>query len=226
MILSEFDFHQNYTTFLFDFDYTLADASKGIVSCFHIVLNRHGWTGITDEVIKKTIGMTLEDSFAVLTGIQEKETLMRLKQEYIEEADGIMSDNTFFYSDAIPFLTRLKDHQRQTGIISTKQRYIINESIVKNQVETLFDIVIGMEDVKWAKPDPEGLLTAMKRLNAVPEQTLYFGDNIIDAKAAQAAGVDFVGVTTGMTAKEDFHQYPYKKIVARLSDILPLKSTL
>lgn len=66
----------------------------------------------------------------------------------------------------------------------------------------------------------------MKRLNAVPEQTLYFGDNIIDAKAAQAAGVDFVGVTTGMTAKEDFYQYPYKKIVARLSDILPLKSTL
>lgn len=148
MILSEFDFHQNYTTFLFDFDYTLADASKGIVSCFHIVLNRHGWTGITDEVIKRTIGMTLEDSFAVLTGIQEKETLMCLKQEYIEEADGIMSDNTFFYSDAIPFLTRLKDHQRQTGIISTKQRYIINESIVKNQVETLFDIVIGMEDEK------------------------------------------------------------------------------
>lgn len=31
----------NYTTYLFDFDYTLADSSRGIVTCFRNVLNRH-----------------------------------------------------------------------------------------------------------------------------------------------------------------------------------------
>ena len=34
----------NYTTYLFDFDYTLADSSRGIVTCFHNVLTRHGYT--------------------------------------------------------------------------------------------------------------------------------------------------------------------------------------
>ena len=29
----------NYTTYLFDFDYTLADSSRGIVTCFRNVLN-------------------------------------------------------------------------------------------------------------------------------------------------------------------------------------------
>lgn len=28
----------NYTTYLFDFDYTLADSSRGIVTCFRNVL--------------------------------------------------------------------------------------------------------------------------------------------------------------------------------------------
>ena len=34
----------NYTTYLFDFDYTLADSSRGIVTCFRNVLTRHGYT--------------------------------------------------------------------------------------------------------------------------------------------------------------------------------------
>lgn len=53
----------NYTTYLFDFDYTLADSSRGIVTCFRNVLTRHGYTEVTDDDIKRTIGKTLEDSF-------------------------------------------------------------------------------------------------------------------------------------------------------------------
>lgn len=42
-----------YTVYLFDFDYTLADSSRGIVTCFRSVLERHGYTGITDDMIKR-----------------------------------------------------------------------------------------------------------------------------------------------------------------------------
>ena len=41
----------SYTTYLFDFDYTLADSSRGIVTCFRNVLNQHGYTDVTDEDI-------------------------------------------------------------------------------------------------------------------------------------------------------------------------------
>ena len=50
----------NYTTYLFDFDYTLADSSRGIVTCFRNVLNRHGYTQPTDDAIKRTLGKTPE----------------------------------------------------------------------------------------------------------------------------------------------------------------------
>jgi phosphoglycolate phosphatase len=68
----------DYTTYLFDFDYTLADSSKGIVECFHIVLDRNNWPDVSDDAIKRTIGMTLEDSFAQLTGVNDPDILSSL----------------------------------------------------------------------------------------------------------------------------------------------------
>ena len=71
-----------YTTYLFDFDYTLADSSRGIVICFRKVLTKHGYLNITDEQIKRTIGKTLEDSFSILTGITDANILAGYKKEY------------------------------------------------------------------------------------------------------------------------------------------------
>lgn len=209
----------DYTTYLFDFDYTLVDSSKGIVECFRIVLDRNKWLHISDDAIRRTIGMTLEDSFAHLTGINDLNRLGALKQEYILEADIIMSDRTIFYPEALPLIKKLKENNKQVGIISTKQSRIIRESTDKYNVTDLFDIIIGMEDVKMTKPDPEGILLAMLKLSAQPQQTLYFGDNIIDAKTALNVNVDFIGTTTGMTTRVELSQYPHKYIVSSLSEI-------
>lgn len=87
----------------FDFDYTLADSSRGIVICFRNVLERHGHTGISDEAIKRTIGKTLEDSFSLLSGITAPETLAEYKKEYVKEADTYMTVNTFFFLKRLPY---------------------------------------------------------------------------------------------------------------------------
>lgn len=52
-----------YTVYLFDFDYTLADSSRGIVMCYRNVLERHGFHQVDDHAIKRTIGKTLVNSF-------------------------------------------------------------------------------------------------------------------------------------------------------------------
>lgn len=163
--------------------------------------------------------MTLEDSFAQLTGINDKDRLSTLKQEYILEADIIMSDRTIFYPDALSLIRKIKEKNKQVGIISTKQSRIIRESTDKYNVTDLFDIIIGMEDVKMTKPDPEGILLAMQKLSAQPQQIIYFGDNTIDAMTALAANVDFIGTTTGMTTREELSQYPHVQIVSALSEI-------
>ena len=98
----------NYKTYLFDFDYTLADSSRGIVKCFRIVLTRHQYLTVTDEAIKRTIGKTLEESFSILTGITDPEQLESFRQEYRLEADVHMNVNTRLFPDTLSTLKELK----------------------------------------------------------------------------------------------------------------------
>lgn len=211
----------NYTTYLFDFDYTLADSSRGIVLCFRNVLNQHQYTDVTDEAIKRTIGKTLEESFSILTGISDAEQLSVFKEEYQKESDIHMTVNTVFYADTVTTLTTLKQQGARLGIVSTKYRFLIKEMLQQHFPDDWFDIIIGGEDIKQAKPNPEGLLLAIEQLNAAPEETLYIGDSIVDAETAQAAGITFVGVTTGMTNNEELSEYPHEAIIENLKELLP-----
>ena len=210
-----------YTTYLFDFDYTLADSSRGIVICFRNVLERHGHTGISDEAIKRTIGKTLEDSFSILSGITTPETLAEYKKEYVKEADTYMTVNTFFFPETVTVLKTLKSQGAQIGIISTKFRFRIREMVDQHFPKDFFDIIIGGEDVKQAKPDPQGIKKALRRLHRRKSETLYIGDSTVDAETAQAAKVDFVGVLNGMTTREELIVYPHRQILDNLS-LLPL----
>ena len=84
-----------------------------------------------------------------------------------------------------------------------------------------FDIIIGGEDVKKAKPSPQGLLKALRCLHRKKKDTLYIGDSIIDAQTALLAGVDFVGVLNGMTTREELAEYRHRQILPDLT-LLPL----
>lgn len=210
-----------YGTYLFDFDYTLADSSRGIVICFRNVLTRHGHTDVTDESIKRTIGKTLEDSFSILTGITDKNTLISYKKEYVKEADIHMTANTKFFPETVAVLKALKKRGAQIGIISTKYRYRIHEMVDQHFPNKFFDIIIGGEDVKKAKPSPQGLLKALRCLHRKKKDTLYIGDSIIDAQTALLAGVDFVGVLNGMTTREELAEYRHRQILPDLT-LLPL----
>ena len=99
----------NYKTYLFDFDYTLADSSRGIVKCFRIVLTRHQYLTVTDEAIKRTIGKTLEESFSILTGITDPAQLEAFRQEYRLEADVHMNVNTRLFPRHIVYTKRIEE---------------------------------------------------------------------------------------------------------------------
>ncbi|AMR41347.1 HAD-IA family hydrolase [Elizabethkingia anophelis] len=209
-----------YNTYIFDFDYTLADSSRGIIMCFRYVLENHGYHDINDYQIKLTIGKTLEESFSILTGITDKETLTLYAKEYVKKADDWMTANTVLFPETSPVLHALKERGHKIGIVSTKYRYRIMEFVEKEFPKEFFDIIIGAEDVKAHKPDPAGLLLAINCLQSDLEKCLYIGDSIIDAKTAQAIGVDFYGVLNGITTREELLIYPHIKIADNLNDLV------
>ena len=209
-----------YTAYLFDFDYTLADSSRGITLCFRHVLERNGYAGVTDEAIRRTIGKTLEESFSILTGVTDPDRLAAFKAEYRREADVYMTPNTRLFPETLRVLRTLKERGAKIGIISTKYRFRIHDTMDQHLPADFLDIVVGGEDVSRAKPDPEGLLYAIRQLGVKKKRVLYIGDSTVDAETAQAAGVDFAGVTHGVTTADELAAYPHRRIMDSLTELL------
>lgn len=58
--------------------------------------------------------------------------------------------------------------------------------------EEIFDVVVTGDDVRRNKPDPEGYLLAMARLDLAAREALAFEDSPVGHAAARAAGLDVV----------------------------------
>ena len=130
-----------------------------------------------------------------------------------------MTVNTMLFPETKSVLTALKDSGARIGIISTKYRFRIKELLDQHFPADFMEIIVGGEDVKAAKPSPEGLLLAIKRLHVSKAETLYIGDSTVDAETAQAAGIDFAGITHGVTTVKELEKYPHRKIMSTLEEL-------
>jgi phosphoglycolate phosphatase len=208
-----------YNTIIFDFDYTLADATIGIVSSFNHAFNKLDIPACDIERIIKTVGLPIDEAFIQLTNNKNEVLMERFRNLFREKADEVMVKNTILYDDTVSTLQKLKKNGFNTGIVTTKFRYRIVETLNTHGISDLVDIIIGGEDVKVPKPSPEGLLMAIDSLNAQLNNVLYIGDSLVDAKTALAANVDFAAVTTGTTNEDDFSKYPCIKVSRSLSEL-------
>ena len=208
-----------YSTCIFDFDYTLGDATNGIVESVNYALLKMDFPTYEKDKIRDTVGMSLPETFTHLTQNCDTEQRAKFVKLFKEKADEVMTENTELLPDTIKVLSLLKSKEIKTGIVTTKYHYRIVEILNKFHINNLIDIIVGSDDVKNAKPHPEALLTAIKKLDAHDNHVLYVGDSVIDAKTALSANVDFIAVTTGTTKKDEFLHFPYVSIIHTLSEL-------
>ena len=197
---------------IFDFDMTLADGGPWIVHCYQTILHQHGFMNVSDEVVRSTIGLTIEDSFALMTGSKDKDFCWEMRMEFKAMCRPKIAEKTDFYADGVDFLRRLKAAGIKCAIVSTKETAVINQTLEMNHLEHLFDCVVGLTEVKEAKPSPEGINYVMKTLGVSKDEVVYFGDNPVDGEAAQRAGVIYIGVAKGIHTPEQLGAFPHLAI--------------
>ena len=83
-----------YRAVLFDFDLTLIDASPAILACYKHTLTKMGCTPPDDEVIRRTIGLTVEDSLEQMSGCHDKARIAEYREVYRIKADELMVPGT------------------------------------------------------------------------------------------------------------------------------------
>lgn len=204
---------------LFDFDYTLGDSTMGIVQSANYALEQLGYTGKSEDAIKRTIGLSLTDTFLSLEPDAPKEEVALFASYFKKKADEVMVNNTILYEGTVDILANLKSAGYRIGIVTTKYSYRIKDIFNKYNSLHMLDVIVGGDNVKVEKPSPEGILYALGKISLDKSEVLYVGDSLVDAKAAQNAQVLFAAVLTGTTGKEEFDSYPHGMIGNCIQDV-------
>lgn len=209
---------KNYDAYIFDFDYTLADATEPVVQSFLYALEKMNLEKSSRQDIINTIGIPIGESYTILTGDKTEEGIALFKKYQKEKSDEITVPNTTFIGDAKQVLQTLKNKGKKIGIVSSRWGQRINDIFENLNSRELIDFIIGTEHVQNYKPNPEGLFKMIDMMGA--KNPLYIGDSYIDAEAAQNAKIDFVGVTTGTTPRKKLESYPHIAVLDDLKELL------
>jgi phosphoglycolate phosphatase len=204
---------------IFDFDYTLADSSKGAVECINFALKEMGLAEVSKEAACRTIGLSLKDTFLTLAGHQEARRCDEFSRLFVQRADEVMANLTVLYESVPSMVEALRERGLTLGIVSTKFRYRIEQILRRETLLQYFQVVIGGEDVEEHKPHPEGLFKAVERLQCSPASIVYVGDSVADAELAKRAAVPLVVVLSGVTPREHFDSYQAIGIIESLWEL-------
>ena len=204
---------------LFDFVYTLGDATESIVAGFRHAFAEMGLPEPTEAAIRSTVGYLLKDEYTMLTGDSDperQETFVRLFQEVCRP---MQPRTTRLLPGARELLEALKKEGVPMGIITSKRDSALQAVLEALNIRDMFALTISGDQVHAPKPDPAGLLRAMETLGVAGDEVLYCGDTVLDAGTAQRAGTHFAAVTTGTTPAGDFADYPCDHVARDLTDL-------
>jgi phosphoglycolate phosphatase len=134
-------------------------------------------------------------------GLSPEDKLGELFQRWLDEADTARLDTvTRFERAAVPHgeftegartvLTELASAYRLAVVTRNSRRCV--EDALGNLADGVH--VIGREDVRRLKPDPEGVLAVLRHFGAAPAEAVLVGDTFHDVEAAHAAGAGSVVV--------------------------------
>jgi pyrophosphatase PpaX len=104
-------------------------------------------------------------------------------------------------------LAFLKNRSFQTALFTGRGKRVTMLTLKLLDLEGYFDVIITGDDVTQPKPDPEGILTAITKLQSIPSKSAYVGDFDVDILASKKAGVVSVLALWSKTKDEALKEY-------------------
>lgn len=134
-------------------------------------------SGCLDHVVEKKDERELQNFFKILENYEMKN--IKNNKELEETIFFINNLNLF----NVPEETKL-------AIFSLNTRKAIIKSLKLAKIHDKFDYIVGREDIRKWKPNPDGLLKIKKYFDVENKDMIYFGDLQNDLRTGNNAGVE------------------------------------
>jgi phosphoglycolate phosphatase len=181
-----------YRLAIFDFDGTLVSSLDAIAECMSDALTAFGYRAPSRDEVRTTVGLTLEESVAILTKRKASAAqLTEIVKFYREQHETKGAALVRLFDGATKLLERLPAHGIKSVLVSNKGRKALNQILERLKIWAFFDLSLSAEDVDCNKPDPK-LFTryiAPQFADIAKAETIMIGDTALDIQFAKAAGL-------------------------------------
>lgn len=207
---------------ILDFDGTIGDTKKVIISTLHATLKELGLPDATDEACASTIGIPLYDAFLALNPITPEKA-----QECVD------TYRRLFFKNHRPGVVPLFPHVKETIMKAYSMGIIITIASSRNheslrmyadvmELSPYISLILGADDVVHAKPHPYPVLHTLEKCKCKPEVAMVVGDTKYDILMGNNAGVKTCGVTYGNGSRKELEEAGADYIIDDFHDILAL----
>lgn len=175
---------------LFDLDGTLIDSAPDLGAAANRLRQDEGLPDLPLEHYRHMAGAGARGMIGLSLGIKPDDAAFAdLRERFFCHYEADLTTRTVVFDGVSEVLQTLTAMGMPWGVVTNKMARF-SEPISRQL--PLFDgcgVLISGDTTPHAKPHPEPLLEAARRMQVSPETCLYVGDDLRDMQAAKAAGM-------------------------------------
>ena len=188
---------------LFDLDGTLIDSAPDLGAAADKMRTDRGMTSLPAALYRPMAGAGARGMLGVAFGVAPQTAdFAVLQEEFLQNYERRMLDNTLVFDGVIELIAALQARGLLWGVVTNKATRFTDPLTRAIPLFASAGAIVSGDTTAFAKPHPEPLFEAARRLGLAPGACVYVGDDERDIVAGHAAGMRTVAAAYGYMGEQ------------------------
>lgn len=195
-------FH-NVQAVLFDLDGTLIDSAPDLGAAADKMRTDRGLSSFPLDHYRPMAGAGARGMLGIAFGMTpEHPDFEAMKEEFFVNYESCMTERTRIFEGVADMVARLVAQGLPWGVVTNKSSRFTDPLTQAMDLFATAGAIVSGNTTPHAKPHPEPLFEAARRLSVDPSRCVYVGDDERDIVAGLAAGMGTVAATYGYLGQQ------------------------
>ncbi|QMV74468.1 phosphoglycolate phosphatase [Comamonas piscis] len=183
---------------LFDLDGTLIDSAPDLGAAADQMRVARGMPSLPMADYRPFAGSGARGMLRVAFGMQPEDAeFPAMREEFFQNYERRMTQDTTVFDGVADMLRCIVAQQLQWGVVTNKSKRFTEPLSRQMALFSSAGAVVSGDTTPHAKPHPEPLFEAARRIGVEPQHCVYVGDDERDIIAGKAAGMHTVAAVYG-----------------------------
>lgn len=188
---------------LFDLDGTLIDSAPDLAAAADQLRTASGQASLPLAAYRPLVGSGARGLLGLALGMgPDHPAFDTNKEAFFQAYEARLTEATQVFEGVPGLLKSIEGHPLPWGVVTNKSERFTGPLSRSLTWLATAGVIISGDTTPFAKPHPEPLLEAARRLGVSPQHCVYIGDDERDVQAGRAAGMRTIAATYGYLGQD------------------------